>query len=163
MSIPDYPYSAHPWAIMLWGEKSQWWSEMTWIGAFGVFGVLAILLTEWNGELRYDESASFTQWTVRLILLICFVSLSFHFSALHFQWKGWYDTMILDRGGYLHGIFYLWTFLLGLVCFEEGVFLVSRIVSKISKHISAIPARTKPAKVPESPHVLMSSNKTGGA
>lgn len=152
VSIPDYPYDAHPWAIMLWGEKSQWWSEITWIALFGVFGILAILLLEWNCELRGDRSVSFVQSTSRFVLVLGFVTLTIHFTALHFEWHGWYATLVLDRGGYLHGLFYLWTFILGLFCFSELMFLVSGIVRALRQFTIVARPRTSPGITTSSCH-----------
>ena len=147
VSIPDYPYEAYPWALMLWGEKSQWWSEITWVVLFGIFGVLSILLVEWNRELRRGLGLSFMQALSRFVFLIILISLSFHFSALYFEWHGWYSTLVLDKGGFLHGLFYLWTFVLGLFCFSELTFLVSGIVRAVSSPSREGTVVTKPRNV----------------
>jgi len=119
VSIPDFPHNAHGWEIMLWGEQSQWWSEVTWILLFGVFAISLIFLASWNSELRISKSIAFYRGVFLGMMLLASALLVFSFSAIFFHWDGWSQTIALDRGGWLHGIFYLLTSLLGIVVFEE--------------------------------------------
>jgi len=134
VSIPDYCYDAPPWAIMLWGEQTQWWSEMTWLLLFGIFSISLIYVVEWSKGFK-DKRIEFYQRVFRIIVLVAFLSLLWNFSAVYWHWDGWSDFIILDRGGWLHGIFYLgvsieglWLFgeLIGLGCKVQGAVL-SRI------------------------------------
>ena len=119
VSIPDFPHNAYAWEIMLWGESSQWWSEVTWIVLFGVFAISLIFLASWNSELRLSRSIAFYRGAFLGTMLLVSILLAFSFSALFFHWGGWSQTIALDRNGWLHGIFYLFTSLLGIVVFEE--------------------------------------------
>ena len=130
VSIPDFCYSAPAWEIMLWGESTQWWSEMTWLLLFAVFSTSLVYTTEFSAQLKNPRIESYLR-TFRIIMLVVFLSLLWNFSALYFQWDGWANTLVLDRGGYLHGVFYLSVVLEGLWLFGELLGLgckVQRIV-----------------------------------
>jgi hypothetical protein len=62
---------------------------------------------------------------------VAFLSLLWNFSALYFQWDGWTNTLALDRGGYLHGAFYLSVSLEGVWLFAESLAFVSKIVPRL--------------------------------
>jgi hypothetical protein len=131
VSIPDYPRSAYPWEIMLWGESSQWWSEVSWIMAFCIFSVSLVFIFDWSSGLRNLRVESY-QRVARIIFLVAFLSLVWNFSAVYFSWSGLEGTVILDRGGYLHGVFYLGVALQGLWLFEESIGLVSKVMPRVS-------------------------------
>lgn len=135
VSIPDYPRGAYPWEIMLWGERSQWWSEITWILLFGVFSVSLTYIIHWQRLLPPNPRVEAPQRLCRLIWGVSSVCLIWNFSAIHFAWRGWYSTLILDSGGYLHGVFYLVVVLLGVLLFEELLAFVSRIVPRLSANM----------------------------
>jgi hypothetical protein len=130
VSIPDFCYDAHPWEIMLWGESSQWWSEMSWLLLFGVFSIGLVFVSEWSKNFRNKRVEAY-QRAFRIIVLVAFLSLLWNFSALYFQWDGWANTLALDRGGYLHGVFYLGVALEGLWLFGELIGLMSKIVPSL--------------------------------
>jgi len=130
VSIPDFCYDAHPWEIMLWGESSQWWSEMSWLLLFGVFSIGLVFVSEWSKNFRNKRVEAY-QRAFRIIVLVAFLSLLWNFSALYFQWDGWTNTLALDRGGYLHGVFYLGVALEGLWLFGELIGLMSKIVPSL--------------------------------
>jgi len=130
VSIPDFCYDAHPWEIMLWGESSQWWSEMSWLLLFGVFSIGLVFVSEWSKNFRNKRVEAY-QRAFRIIVLVAFLSLLWNFSALYFQWDGWTNTLALDRGGYLHGVFYLGVALEGLWLFGELIGLMSKIVPRL--------------------------------
>lgn len=130
VSIPDYPRSAYPFEIMLWGESSQWWSEITWIGLFAVFSVSLLFLLEWNRSIK-NSRIDFYQRVARIVFLVAFLSLVWNFSAVYFSWSGFTSSIILDRGGYLHGVFYLGVALEGLWLFVESLAFVSKIVPRL--------------------------------
>ena len=130
VSIPDFCYDAHPWEIMLWGESSQWWSEMSWLLLFGVFSIGLVFVSEWSKNFRNKRVEAY-QRAFRIIVLVAFLSLLWNFSALYFQWDGWTNTLALDSGGYLHGIFYLGVALEGLWLFGELIGLMSKIVLRL--------------------------------
>jgi hypothetical protein len=132
VSIPDFCYDAHPWEIMLWGESSQWWSEMSWLLLFGVFSIGLVFVSEWSKNFRNKRVEAY-QRAFRIIVLVAFLSLLWNFSALYFQWDGWTNTLALDRGGYLHGVFYLGVALEGLWLFGELIGLMSKIVPRLSQ------------------------------
>lgn len=119
VSIPDYPSKAYAWELMLWGEQSQWWSEVTWVVLFGIFAISLIFLLSWNSELSLSRSTQVYRNLFLGIMTLASILLLFSFSAIFFHWDGFTKTIALDRGGWLHGIFYLFTFLLGIVVFEE--------------------------------------------
>jgi hypothetical protein len=119
VSIPDFPKGAYAWEIMLWGESSQWWSEVTWIVLFGVFATSTVFLASWNSELKLNSAISFYRGVFLGTMLLVSILLAVSFSAIFFHWDGWSQSIVLDRGGWLHGIFYLLTSLLGIVVFEE--------------------------------------------
>jgi hypothetical protein len=119
VSIPDFPRNAYAWEIMLWGESSQWWSEVTWIVMFGVFATSTVFLASWNSELRLSRAIAFYRGVFLGTMLLASALLLFSFSAIFFHWDGWSQTIALDKNGWLHGIFYLFTSLLGIVVFEE--------------------------------------------
>ena len=131
VSIPDFPRAAHPWEIMLWGESSQWWSEVSWILVFAVFSISLLFVLDWSGQVRNVKVEGY-QKVVRIAFLVVFLSILWNFSALYFHWDGWAEMFILDRGGYLHGVFYLGVVLEGLWLFEELIGFVSKIVPKLS-------------------------------
>jgi hypothetical protein len=131
VSVPDFCYDAHPWEIMLWGESSQWWSEITWIGLFGVFSVSLVYVVDWSRSIRNPRVEAY-QRVCRIVFLAAFLSLVWNFSALFFHWGGWVNSLFLDRGGYLHGVFYLSVALEGLWLFEELIGLMSKIVLKLA-------------------------------
>ena len=130
VSIPDFCYDAHPWEIMLWGESSQWWSEMSWLLLFGVFSIGLVFVSEWSKNFRNKRVEAY-QRAFRIIVLVAFLSLLWNFSALHFQWDGWANSLLLDRGGWLHGVFYLGVALEGLWLFGELLGLMSKIVPRL--------------------------------
>ena len=132
VSIPDFCYDAHPWEIMLWGESSQWWSEMSWLLLFGVFSIGLVFVSEWSKSFRNKRVEAY-QRAFRIIVLVAFLSLLWNFSALHFHWDGWTNLVLLDSGGYLHGIFYLGVALEGLWLFGELIGLMSKIVPRLSQ------------------------------
>jgi len=132
VSIPDFCYDAHPWEIMLWGESSQWWSEMSWLLLFGVFSIGLVFVSEWSKSFRNKRVEAY-QRAFRIIVLVAFLSLLWNFSALHFQWDGWANSLLLDRGGWLHGVFYLGVALEGLWLFGELIGLMSKIVPRLSQ------------------------------
>jgi hypothetical protein len=137
VSIPDYPSKAYAWEIMLWGEQSQWWSEVTWIALFGIFSISLIFLFSWNSELDMPRNTAFYRKMFLGIMTMIGVLLLFSFSATFFHWDGWTNTFALDRGGWLHGIFYLLTFLLGIVVFEEMLVLGDTVFhTKIQKAVT---------------------------
>ena len=119
VSIPDFPRGAYAWEIMLWGEQSQWWSEVTWIVLFGVFAISLVFVASWNSELRISRSIAFYRGVFLGTMLLASALLMFSFSAIFFHWGGWSQTIALDKSGWLHGVFYLVTSLLGIVVFEE--------------------------------------------
>lgn len=131
VSIPDYPRDARAWEIMLWGEKSQWWSEMSWILLFDVFSISIMYLASWSRRLPGNPRVDSSQRTFRMIWGISSVLLIYDFSILHFRWHGWYSTFALDSGGWLHGTFYLWVTLLGVLLFGEGLAFVSKVIPRI--------------------------------
>lgn len=131
VSIPDYPRTAHPWEIMSWGESSQWWSEITWILLFCVFSVSLVFVLGWGRFLRDKRVESYQRYA-RIAFLVVFLSLVWNFSALYFQWDGWRNTLALDRGGYLHGVFYLSVALEGLFLFEELLGLGAKVIPRLN-------------------------------
>ena len=134
VSIPDFCYDAHPWEIMLWGESSQWWSEVTWIGLFGVFSISLMYVVEWSRSFRNPRIESY-QKVFRIVFLLAFLSLLWNFSALHFHWDGWANSLLLDRGGWLHGVFYLGVALEGLWLFGELIGLGCKVQRAVLSRI----------------------------
>jgi len=130
VSIPDYCYNAPPWAIMLWGEASQWWSEITWLILFGIFSIALVFVLGWSNSIRDKKVESYLR-LFRIAFLVAFLSLLWNFSALYFRWDGWANSLLLDRSGYLHGVFYLGVALQGLWLFGELIGLVSKIVPRL--------------------------------
>ena len=98
ISIPDYPYSAHPWEIMLWGEQTQWWSEVTWIIFFGLSSIIALLCASWSHYLPSTHQIRRAQMLVRGSCATAFMVIATAFSVEHFTWTGWHETFILDSG-----------------------------------------------------------------
>lgn len=130
VSIPDFCYDAPAWAIMLWGESTQWWSEMTWLLLFGVFSITLVYLTDFSKSFRNAHIESY-QRLFRIIMLVAFLSLLWNYSAIYFRFDGWADLLILDSRGWLHGIFYLGVALEGLWLFGELLAFMSKIVPKL--------------------------------
>jgi len=130
VSIPDFCYSAPAWEIMLWGESTQWWSEMTWILAFGLFSVSLCFVSDWNRQLGGNP------WVLRAVMVCVLILASLDFAILYFDWAGFTETVILDRGGFLHGLFYLDTAILGLWLFAEGLVLGCRIMPRLRASLS---------------------------
>ena len=139
VSIPDFPYDSPACSVMLWGEASQWWSEMTWICAFCVLSVASLYLISWNSEVKSTKAETLNLDAFRFFWVVSTVSLLFHHSGLYFKWTDFESFFLKDTGGYLHGFFYLLTFMLGLLVFGEGVAYLSKVhgymvkLSKISK------------------------------
>jgi len=130
VSIPDFCYDAPAWEIMSWGERTQWWSEMTWLILFGVFSVSLVFVLEWSKSLRDKKVEPYLKF-FRIAFLVAFLSLLWNFSALYFHWDGWANSLLLDQGGWLHGVFYLGVALEGLWLFGELLGLVSKIVPRL--------------------------------
>jgi hypothetical protein len=119
VSIPDFPYDTPAWGFMLWGEASQWWSEITWIGAFCVLAISCLYLGSWNSEVKSNRPENYLLRIFRYMWLVTAVSLLFHYTAFYFWWTTWDGFFLKDNTGYLHGFFYIVTFLLGILVFGE--------------------------------------------
>jgi hypothetical protein len=130
VSIPDFPRDAYPWEIMLWGESSQWWSEISWIFLFCIFTTSLIFILGWSKSFPNPRIESY-QKIFRIVILVAFLSLLWNFSAVYFRFDGWSELIILDRGGYLHGVFYLGVCIEGLWLFAESLAFVSKIVPRL--------------------------------
>ena len=126
VSIPDFPRTAKPWELMLWGESSQWWSEVSWIILFDVFSISILFVWGFSDQLK-ERSIDSTLYYVRVVFSIVFLLLLFDFSILYFEWSGWMGTVVLDRGGWLHGAFYLGVALEGMYLFSEALGLGCKI------------------------------------
>lgn len=124
---------------MLWGEASQWWSEITWIGAFCVLSVLGLYLITWNSEVKSNRTEMFFQKVFRGMWGVSVGGLIFHYTAFYFSWTTWSGFIWEDNTGYLHGLFYILTFMIGLFVFGEAIAYLSKVhgylvkLSKISK------------------------------
>ncbi len=139
VSIPDFPYDSPAWGFMLWGEPSQWWSEITWIGGFCVISILGLYLISWNSEVKSTKTETYFLRSFRVIWEVTVAALVFHYTAFYFSWTTWDGFILKDNTGYLHGLFYLLTFMLGLLVFGEGMAYLSKVhgylvkLSRISK------------------------------
>lgn len=126
-SVPDFPYQCPAWGFLLWGEASQWWSEMTWIGAFCILSVMVLFIWSWAGELPQDKQERFYQLAFRGIWGVAYGSIMFHYTAFYFSWTQWPEWFFKDDTGYLHGFFYMTTFFLGILVCEELLSYLSRL------------------------------------
>ena len=127
VSIPDFPYDAHAWELMLWGESSQWWSEMTWIGGFVILSISGLYLISWNLEIKSNKQEEAYLEAFRYIWPITVVSVAVHYSMFYFKWTDTESFFMKDSGGYLHGLFYLITFFLGILVFVEFMAYLSKV------------------------------------
>lgn len=127
VSIPDFPYDTPAWGFMLWGEPSQWWSEITWIGAFCVLTVSALYLVSWNSEVSSTKAENSYHKMFRLGWVLGAVSIMLHYTAFYFWWTDWDGFFLKDNTGYLHGLFYILTFLIGLLVFGELIAYASKV------------------------------------
>ncbi len=134
VSIPDFPYKEKAWQVNLWGEPSGWWSEVTWIIAFGLFSSLVFLFRSWFYSLGPDHSL-----IMKARAGILFTAVSWNFFTVGFLfyfkpvWHGFYSDVMLDRTGILHGLFYLSTAHIGLLAAVFGLALFARIVHMVGK------------------------------
>ena len=139
VSVPDFPYAERPWQIQLWNESSGWWSEVTWVIAFGLFATLTVLFRSWLNSLRPSHDLALRVRTFTAITAVSW--LVFVVEYLNYfkpAWSGFYNYFMLDRTGTLHGIFYITTAHIGVLAAIFGLALVSRAVSLLRwKMISA--------------------------
>ena len=109
VSVPDYPIDAKPWAIQLWGEGSQWWSEVSWILAFGA-GVIIVLFTRNHIKTFLNKELQAIYYITELMVVCVWMIISLCFVNYYYSgWQGFEDTVLKDREGVLHGLFYLGT------------------------------------------------------
>jgi len=127
VSLPDFPYDSPAWGFMLWGEASQWWSEITWIGAFCVLMIGNLFLISWNAEVKSVKQERFNLKIFRFVWLVSAISIMIHYTAFYFWWTDWSGFIFKDDTGYLHGFFYTLTFLLGILAFGELIAYVSKV------------------------------------
>ncbi len=127
VSIPDFPDDAKAWELMLWGEDSQWWSEIAWIAGFVILLVSALHLISWNSEVRGSPGEQWRLKVFRCIWAIATGSVSFNYSVIYFRWTDPVSFFLKDSGGYLHGLFYLFTFFLGILVFAELLAYLSKL------------------------------------
>ena len=133
VSIPDYPHDASACEILLWGEASQWWSEMTWICAFCVLSISSLYLISWNSEVKSTKVETLNLDAFRFFWVVSVISILFHYSAYYFKWTDWESFFLKDSTGYLHGAFYIFTFLLGLLAFGELIAYASKVQGYLLK------------------------------
>ena len=138
VSVPDFPYNAPAWEVMSWGESTQWWCEITWITLFCVFSIFSLYLLSWNHEVKGNKSERYWLKVFRVSWLITTISVTAHFSIVYFKWTTWEGFFINDNTGYLHGVFYLLTFFVGLLVFGEGM----SYLSKLHRHILKLEIRS---------------------
>jgi hypothetical protein len=99
-----------------------------------VFSIGLVFVSEWSKNFRNKRVEAY-QRAFRIIVLVAFLSLLWNFSALYFQWDGWTNTLALDRGGYLHGVFYLGVALEGLWLFGELIGLGCKVQRAVLSRI----------------------------
>lgn len=136
VSIPDFPYDTPAWGFMLWGEASQWWSEITWIGAFVFLSIFTLYIVSWNSEVSAPKHEMFFTKVFRIVWIVSAISILAHYTAFYFWWSDWTGFILKDDTGYLHGFFYILTFLVGILAFGEGIAYLSKVhgyVVKLSK------------------------------
>ena len=127
VSIPDFPYDTPAWGFMLWGEASQWWSEITWIGAFCVLAVSSLYLISWNSQVKSTKMETFCLNVFRFSWVVTAISIMVHYTAFYFSWTDWSGFIWKDNTGYLHGFFYILTFLMGILVFGELIAYGSKV------------------------------------
>ncbi len=129
VSIPDFPYSHKAWQVNLWSDSSGWWSEMTWILAFGLFTSLAILFRSWFHSLKPGLDLIRRTRLGVILTAVSWDSFAIVF-LVYFKpaWPGFYKYFMLDRTGTLHGLFYIGTAHVGVLAAIFGLALSARIV-----------------------------------
>jgi hypothetical protein len=119
VSIPDYPREAPAWEIQLWGEGSQWWSEVSWILMFGASACTAIIFRSWSMDYERAMTDVYAEWG-GFVIVCSWLALSLAFLGAYYDgFPGWRELVLLDRGGILHGLFYLGTAHLMALSFIE--------------------------------------------
>ncbi len=130
VSVPDFPYKEKAWQVNLWSDPSGWWSEITWVIAFGVFISFAVLFRSWFDSLRPSGDLVLKVRIGVILTIVSWETFSIAF-LLYFKpvWHDFYSNFMLDRTGTLHGLFYIGTAHLGVLAGIFGLGLVARVVS----------------------------------
>ena len=114
VSIPDFPLNAYAWELQLWSESSGYWSEVTWLVLFVIFGIFLALISSLSSEIRRYPAIDQYRKLFFYVWMLSFGIMTVHFIGYYSITKG--ETWVWSIA---HGWFYLLTTYLGFLLVAE--------------------------------------------